>query len=212
MSAKHPTDPSDALAALESLIEGNRRFAAGMPATDTRMLQKERAGLVHGQSPFAAILGCSDSRVPVELVFDQGLGDLFVVRVAGNIATPSQIGSLEFAAEKIGTRLVVVLGHSGCGAVQETLLQLQQPQGKPGKNLSSLVETIQPAIAALASENPENLLQMAVRANVRATVAQIKQESDSLDRLARTDGLLIVGAEYSLETGQVDFFEGLSRS
>ncbi len=196
---------------MTSLQRGNQRFVTGVPAGETRMLQKERAELVQGQAPFAAVLGCSDSRVPVELVFDQGLGDLFVVRVAGNIATPTQIGSLEFAAEKFGTRLVVVMGHTGCGAVQETLALWNQSGADAGENLGSIVESIRPSVEALLAENaqkdPGRLMEEAVRANVRAAVARIKTASPSLAHLARTDGLRIAGAVYSLETGRVEFLD-----
>jgi len=207
------TKPIGAHEALARLKRGNLRFASGFLANSARMLQARRADLVTGQAPFAAILGCSDSRVPVELVFDQGLGDLFVVRVAGNIAAPSQIGSLEFAAEKFGTRLVVVLGHTGCGAVQETLEQLHQPAGtgSMSENLAAIVSGIRPAVVSLLKDGrrpePGDLMQQAVRANVSAAVDRLKTASPGLDRLARGDGLLIVGAVYVLETGRVDFFD-----
>lgn len=197
--------------ALARLLRGNQRFASGMATHSARLLQSRRADLVNGQAPFAAILGCSDSRVPVELVFDQGLGDLFVVRVAGNIAAPSQIGSIEFTAEKFGTRLVVVLGHTGCGAVQETIAQLQQPREPQSKNLAAIVDSILPAVAPLmlgkSLPDQELLMERAVRANVQAVAAHLKQASASLARLSSTEGLLIVGAVYSLETGRVDFLE-----
>jgi carbonic anhydrase len=131
--------------ALERLREGNRRFVSDLAKADGLSSRSRRAELVTGQRPFAIILGCSDSRVPAEIVFDQGLGDLFVIRVAGNIVAPSQIGSVEFAAERFGTRLVVVLGHSQCGAVLATLEELQRPRESQSRNLRSIVDRIRPS-------------------------------------------------------------------
>ncbi len=202
-----------ALEALARLRAGNRRFVAGERAEHQLALEARRAELVTGQAPFAAILGCADSRVPVEIVFDQGLGDLFVIRVAGNIVAASQVGSIEFAAERFGTRLVVVLGHSRCGAVTATLEALQQPTGIPSRNLRAIVDRIRPAVAELVASgvarDQETLLRHAVRANVRASVNQLRHGSDTLERLMSADQLLVVGAEYRLETGEVDFFEGV---
>jgi len=160
------------------------------------------------------VLGCSDSRVPAEMVFDQSLGDLFVIRVAGNIVAPSQIGSIEFAAERFGTRLVVVLGHSRCGAVLATLEELQHPSGgSHSRNLRSIVDRIRPAVEGLLSDgaasDPERLVEEAVRANIRASAEQLKHGSEVLEQLIAGDGLIIVGAEYSLNTGVVDFFTGV---
>jgi len=175
-----------------------------------------RAEFVSGQAPFAVILGCSDSRVPVEIVFDQGLGDLFVIRVAGNIVAPSQIGSVEFAAERFGTRLVVVLGHTACGAVLATLEQLQRPGERQSRNLRSIVDRVRPAVAGLLAadpgRDPEALARQAVRANVRASASQLRHGSELLERLIQQDGLCVVGAEYSLETGVVEFFDGVPDS
>ena len=198
-----------ALEALERLKEGNRHFVADIRRH--REIAPRRAELAAGQEPFAIILGCSDSRVPAELIFDQGLGDLFVIRVAGNIVAPSQIGSVEFAAERFHTRLVVVLGHSQCGAVTATLEVLQQPIDQRSRNLRAIVGRIRPSVDALLAtelrDNPDALLQQAVRANIRASVNQLRHGSEVLERLAKTDGLMIIGAEYSLETGVVCFFE-----
>jgi carbonic anhydrase len=195
--------------ALERLLEGNRRFVAGV--RDEVASQARRADLVAGQEPFAIILGCSDSRVPAELVFDQGLGDLFVIRVAGNIVAPSQIGSVEFAAEQFHTRLVVILGHSQCGAVTATLEELRHPSDSAhSRNLRSIVGRIQPAVEGLLAESAgdENaLMREACRANVRASANQLRHGSEIIERLCAEEGLLIVGAEYSLETGVVDVFE-----
>jgi carbonic anhydrase len=201
-----------ALDALERLREGNRGFVSGVRTLDTLMSGARRDQLLSGQAPFAVILGCSDSRVPVELIFDQGLGDLFVIRVAGNVVAPSQIGSVEFAAERYGTRLVVVLGHTRCGAVQATLEELQRPSQNQSRNLRSIVDRIRPAVQGLLEtdirHDPEALARHAVRANVRVSANQLRHGSETLEQLAKADGLLVVGAEYSLETGVVDFFEG----
>jgi carbonic anhydrase len=177
------------------------------------MSQLRRGDLVAGQTPFAIVLGCSDSRVPAELVFDQGVGDLFVIRVAGNIVAPSQIGSIEFAAERFGTRLVVVLGHSRCGAVQATLEELERPTEMRSPNLRAIVDRIRPAVETLLEtdlrRDPAALIRYAVRANIRASVSHLRHGSQILEQLILHDDLLVVGAEYSLETGIVDFFDGL---
>lgn len=199
--------------ALERLREGNRRFVSGVRSLDTLMSQTRRGEFVARQQPFAVILGCSDSRVPVEMIFDQGLGDLFVIRVAGNVVAASQIGSVEFAAERFGTRLVVVLGHTHCGAVQATLEELQQASENQSRNLRSIVDRIRPAVESLLvtelRHDQEALAQQAVRANVRVSAACLRHSSAILEQLIQRDGLLVVGAEYSLETGAVDFFEGV---
>lgn len=202
-----------ALEALDRLREGNRRFVAGVRSLDTLRSQTRLGDLVSGQEPFAVILGCSDSRVPVEIVFDQGLGDLFVIRVAGNIVAPSQIGSVEFAAQRFGTRLVVVLGHTRCGAVQATLEELQQPSAGQSRNLSSIVDRIRPSVEGLLAtdlrHDHEALAQQAILANVRVSANDLRHGSAILERLIQNESLLVVGAEYSLETGVVDFFDGL---
>jgi len=202
-----------ALDALERLREGNRRFVTGVRSLDTLTSQTRRSEFLAGQKPFAVILGCSDSRVPVELVFDQGLGDLFVIRVAGNIVAASQIGSVEFAAAQFGTPLVVVLGHTRCGAVQATLDELQRPSENQSRNLRSIVDRIRPAVEGLLATGlasaPEALARQAVRANVRVSANFLRHGSQILEELIGGGQLLIVGAEYALETGQVDFFEGV---
>jgi carbonic anhydrase len=201
-----------ALEALDRLRDGNRRFADNEPSTDGR-LQARRQALATGQEPFAIILGCSDSRVPAEIIFDQGLGDLFVIRVAGNIVAPSQIGSVEFAATKFGTRLVLVLGHSQCGAIQATVQQLREASEGRSRNLRTIVEFIRPSVESLIEQglgdDPDVLVEQAVRANIRASTEHMRHGSAILEDLERDDGLLIVGAEYSLETGLVDFFDGV---
>jgi carbonic anhydrase len=197
--------------ALDRLREGNQRFAANVRGVDAFLTQARRAELTRSQEPFAIVLGCSDSRVPAEIVFDQGLGDLFVIRVAGNVVAPSQIGSVEFAAERFGTRLVVVLGHSQCGAVIATLDELQRPTDRQSRNLRSIVDRVRPSVESLfATElrhDREALVREAVRANIRASANQLRHGSELLERLIQHDGLAIVGAEYSLETGLVDFFD-----
>lgn len=189
--------------ALERLRDGNMRFARGSADNLLSISQARRAELVDGQTPFAVIVACSDSRVPVELLFDQGLGDLFVVRVAGNIVAPSQIGSVEFAAANLGTRLVVVLGHSNCGAVDAALRELSQEQEKRSPNLQSIVNRIRPALEVL--ENPS--LNDAVAANVRNSVKQLRHGSEILEASIDSGELTVVGAEYSIESGVVDFFD-----
>jgi carbonic anhydrase len=202
-----------ASAALERLREGNRRFASGLRSPETLLTQARRAELVSGQQPFAIVLGCSDSRVPAEIVFDQGLGDLFVIRVAGNVVASSQVGSVEFAATRFGTRLVLVLGHSQCGAVVATVEALQRPTDSPSRNIQSIVDRIRPSVEGLMATglryHPASLVQQAVRANVRASANQLRHGSAILETLIERDGLLVVGAEYSLETGIVDFFDGI---
>src|SRR5262245_37444449 len=199
--------------ALQQLRDGNRRFVAERQR-DGRTGATRREEVTERQEPFAIILGCSDSRVPAELVFDQGLGDLFVIRVAGNIVAPSQIGSVEFAAEQFHTRLVVVLGHSQCGAVKATLEELRSPSDSAhSRNLRSIVDRIRPAIEGLltteAAKDPEALADAACRANVRAAAEQLRHGSQIIEKLCAEKWLLIVGAQYSLETGVVDVFEGV---
>lgn len=198
--------------ALGRLREGNGRFVSGIRSSDSLASQTRRSELVAGQEPFAIILGCSDSRVPAELVFDQGLGDLFVIRVAGNIVASSQIGSVEFAAERFGTPLVVVMGHSRCGAVVATLEELERPTERQSRNLRSIVDRVRPSVEALLAtdlrHDPEALLRLAVRANVRVSANHLRHGSEILERLVESGRLLVVGAEYSLETGVVDFFDG----
>lgn len=198
-----------AMEALERLKEGNRHFVADIRRQ--KEIAPRRAEVAAGQEPFAIILGCSDSRVPAELIFDQGLGDLFVIRVAGNIVAPSQIGSVEFAAERFHTRLVVVVGHSNCGAISATLEELARPTDLQSRNLRAIVDRIRPAVAPLLKtklkDDYEALVGEAVRANVRVAADHLRHGSEILEQLIDREGLLIVGAEYSLETGIVDFFD-----
>jgi len=197
--------------ALARLREGSQRFASDTPKSFGASSSSRRLELAAGQEPFAIILGCSDSRVPAEIIFDQGLGDLFVIRVAGNIVAPSQVGSVEFAAARTGARLVVVLGHSRCGAVSATLEELGRPSTDQSRNLRSIVERIRPSVepllAAHGDSDEEELLRQAVRANVRASVSHLRHGSEVLEQLIQNDGLVVVGAEYCLDTGLVDFFD-----
>ena len=199
--------------ALAALRAGNQRFVSNVRRRGSVNGEERRRELASGQEPFAIILGCSDSRVPAEIVFDQGLGDLFVIRVAGNIVAPSQVGSVEFAVERFRTRLVVVLGHSNCGAVQATLEELGRPAERRSRNLRSIVDRIRPCVEALLQTGqaapPPDLAERAVRANISASAIQLRHGSEILEDLIARDGLLVVGAEYSLETGVVDFFDGV---
>jgi len=192
--------------ALARLKEGNRRFVSGERKLDTG----DRAAAARNLLPFAIVLGCSDARVPAEVVFDQGLGDLFVIRVAGNIVSPSQVGSVEFAAARFGTQLVVVLGHTQCGAILATL-EAVRDQAEHPENVLTIVERIRPSVQTLLELRPsaaeDELVHAAVRANVRASVDHLRHGSALLERLIQQGRLKVVGAEYSLETGQVDFFE-----
>lgn len=197
--------------ALSRLQQGNARFVDDVRGVDALASNARRTELVGGQEPFAIILGCSDSRVPAELVFDQGLGDLFVIRVAGNIVAPSQVGSVEFAAEQFNTRLVVVMGHTLCGAVSATVKELERPSENRSPNLRSIVDRIRPSVEGLLEtdlrNDPEELMRQAVRANIRAATNHLRHGSPILESLIDENGLRIVGAEYCLETGVVDFFE-----
>ena len=193
--------------ALNRLRKGNERFVSDSSIFNNALSHKSRRhSLAEDQDPFAIILGCSDSRVSSEIVFDQGLGDLFVVRVAGNIVAPSQIGSIEFAVERFGARLVVVMGHSRCGAIQATLDSLRRPSEDQSKNLRSIIDRIRPSLELLdMDQDPEITLQQAVRANIHSSVSQLQHESRVLEQLIKKSDLLILGAEYSLDTGIVNF-------
>jgi carbonic anhydrase len=199
--------------ALQRLSEGNRRFVSNLRAADTFPSHAKRAQPTTTQQPFAIILGCSDSRVPAEIVFDQGLGDLFVIRVAGNIVAPSQVGSVEFAAARFGTRLVVVLGHSQCGAILATLEEIQRPNETQSRNLRSIVDRVRPSVEGLLGtelrHDLDQLVKQAVRVNIRASADHLRHGSDVLEQLIQNEEFLVVGAEYSVETGTVEFFDGV---
>jgi carbonic anhydrase len=206
----------NALEALQKLKHGNARFLNNARGAEPILSQVRRADFVHGQNPFAVILGCSDSRVPAEIVFDQGLGDLFVIRVAGNVVAPSQVGSVEFAVERFATPLVVVLGHTACGGVGATLDVLQN-RARPGsRGLMSIVDRIRPAIEPLLqtglASQPEELMRVSIRANVRASANHLRHGSDIIERMIAEHGLAVVGAVYDLATGAVDFFDGVPAS
>ena len=201
-----------AAAALKRLREGNRRFVSDERKFDVRASHSRREAVADGQEPFAIVLGCSDSRVPAEVIFDHGFGDLFVIRVAGNIVAPSQVGSVEFAAMRFETRLVVVLGHTQCGAISAAFEQVTSPT-RQSSNVQSIVDRIRPSVeTVIAAHGPAAdtgaILRQAVRANVRASADHLRHASPILERLIQSDGLRVVGAEYSLETGEVDFFDG----
>jgi carbonic anhydrase len=197
--------------ALERLKEGNRRFTSNANEAHVLHTEERRLELARSQEPFAIILGCSDSRVPAEIVFDQGLGDLFVIRVAGNIVAPSLVGSVEFAAARFGTRLVVVLGHSNCGAIIATIEELRRPTENQSRNLRAIVDRVRPSVESLLAADPEGemdaLVPRAVRANIQASVDHLRHGSPVLEQLIQDDGLVVVGAEYSLETGGVEFLD-----
>ena len=208
-----PTEPTaSAQQALTRLREGNQRFASHVQGSDAFLSHTRRTELAMDHEPFAIILGCSDARVPAELVFDQGLGDLFVIRVAGNIVAPSQVGSVEFAAARFGTRLVVVLGHTRCGAITATLEELRRPTENQSRNLRAIVDRVRPSVEGLLATDLRHdsaaLVREAVRANIRASADHLRHGSQVLEQLIEEDGLLVVGAEYSLETGVVEFFNG----
>ena len=193
--------------ALKRLQKGNWRFVNGRNDIARSIGEARRAELLGGQTPFAVVLACSDSRVPVELIFDQGLGDLFVIRVAGNVAAPSQVGSIEYAVSELGTKLVVVLGHSNCGAVDAALRELAPGQDPGSPNLRAIVDRIRPAVEPLLRASGKVSLPEAVRANVLQSVEQLRRDSELLEKLIEDGELLIVGAKYSIESGKVRFFD-----
>ena len=195
--------------ALQRLKEGNRRYVTGGHSADDNVSEERRLNTRSAQTPFAVILGCSDSRVPAEYVFDQGIGDLFVIRVAGNIAASAQIASVEFAISTFGTRLVVVLGHAQCGAIIATLENLEDPSGGESQHIRGLVARIRPAVQAVREANrgasQDEIVELSVRENVRRSMTDLQNDSAVISGAAG-DGLRIVGAEYSLHTGEVEFF------
>ena len=197
--------------ALARLRDGNRRFVANESTASAQLTPSQRLALTNGQQPFAIVLGCSDSRVPAELVFDQGFGELFVIRVAGNIVAPSQVGSVEFAAARFDTRLVVVMGHSQCGVVTAAVEEVLGRTTNDSRNLRSIVDRVRPSVKAVVSTGADDdvdvLIGNAVRANVRASVDHLRHGSQLLEALIQRDGLRVVGAEYSLESGVVTFFD-----
>jgi carbonic anhydrase len=208
------TNALPALEAIARLREGNKRFTSNVRSLDSLLSHTRRAELATTpQTPCAVVLGCSDSRVPAEMVFDQGLGDLFVIRVAGNIVAPSQVGSVEFAIERFGTQLVVVMGHTGCSAMLATLEHMENPGGTSSRNLRSIVDRVRPAIEPLMktglAEDRAALLRESMRANVRVSADHLRHGSQLLEQKILTGGLMVVGAAYNLETGEVEFFDGV---
>lgn len=190
---------------LKRLMAGNRRFLDDKIPNSTRTFS---AALAKGQRPFAIVLGCSDSRTPVEILFDEGFGDLFVVRIAGNIVAPSVVGSIEFAASEFGSRLVVVMGHTGCGAVTATVRALQTGAGPESNNIRDITDRIAPHVESLVRLGEKNVRD-AVRANVKASASHLRHGSRILEELVGAGQLMVVGAEYDLESGVVDFFDGV---
>lgn len=208
-------------AVIERLRDGNRRFVEGAASRFAREELEHRRRLAAGQSPDAVILTCADSRVPPTLVFDQGLGNLFVLRVAGNVVTPEQLGSVEFAVDSLGTRVVVVLGHTGCGAVTAAVDLLGDDAPELSPNLRSIVDRIRPAaqaaavevlgegttLEALSEERRAEVVDRAVRLNVAGAVNDLRAGSSLLDGLAEAGELTILGAEYDLESGRVELLD-----
>ena len=197
--------------ALRRLQDGNARFVNNLRRSDVLTSPVRRAEVADNHRPFAVVLGCSDARVPAEIVFDQGLGDLFVIRVAGNIVAPSQIGSIEFAVERFDVQLVVVLGHSRCGAIDATLEALTRSGQAYSPGLRSIVDRVRPSIEGLLhtelGKDRSKLWQEAVRANIRASVNQLRHGSEILERLVLAGRVQVVGAEYALDTGEVAFLD-----
>jgi carbonic anhydrase len=206
----------NALEALEKLRQGNARFINNVRGAEPILSQVRRADFVHRQNPFAVILGCSDARVPAEIIFDQGLGDLFVIRVAGNVVAPSQVGSVEFAMERFDIPLVMVLGHTMCGGVGATLDVLQKRANASSAGLMSIVDRIRPAVEPLLQTElagqPDALMRASIRANVRASANHLRHGSAIIERMVAERGLAVVGGVYELATGEVDFFDGVPRA
>jgi carbonic anhydrase len=200
-----------ALEALQRLKDGNKRFVSEALDSEAVATPSRRREVAAAQEPFAIILGCSDSRVPAEIIFDQGLGDLFVIRVAGNIVAPSQVDSVEFAAGRYDTRLVVVLGHSTCGAILATIEELKRAPDSQSRKLRSIVDRVRPSVEPLfgtpIANDHDALVRQAVRANIHSSVNQLRRGSQLLEDMTRRKGLLVVGAEYCLESGVVEFFD-----
>jgi len=213
MNNRQPAPSVLAVEALQNLRDGNQRFVDADRCIDTYLSHTQLDEHIEGQSPYAIVLGCSDSRVPVEIIFDVGLGDAFVIRVAGNIVAPSLIGSVELAAAKFGARLVVVLGHTGCGAISTTIDSMQSGDLGESENIGSIIDWIRPSVEKVMSENPgidgQKLVNEAVRSNVHSSAESLRHASNLLEKLIRDDGLVVVGAVYSLSSGLVEFFDGV---
>lgn len=187
--------------ALQRLKEGNQRFVRGQ-STKPRQDFSRIKEVASAQFPFATIIGCSDSRVPNEIIFDQGLGDLFIVRTAGQVSTYASWGSVEFAEEILGTKLIVVLGHTQCGAVNAAV-KLPEVPG----HIITLINAIKPAVEVAKKSNPHDLLDASIRENIRMQVEQLKALEPVLAKRVREGSIMIVGALYDLQTGQVEFLK-----
>jgi carbonic anhydrase len=207
-----PQENLSAKEAMARLVEGNGRYVKNVRSVDSMLSHSRRD--IDTQRPFAIVLGCSDSRAPAEVVFDLGLGDLFVIRVAGNIVAPSQVGSVEFAAERFGTRLVVVMGHTSCGAIDAAIEAVVRDEGPASRNLMSIVDRVRPSIESLVhtelASDPVRLRREAMRANVRASVSHLRYSSEIIERLVDEGQLVVVGSELDLTTGEVTFFDGVA--
>jgi carbonic anhydrase len=196
----------DADAVLAELLKGNNRFVKGEP-THPRRKPEDFAALAEGQAPLAVIVGCADSRVPPELIFDQGIGDLFAVRIAGNVVSGAGAtvkGSIEYAVAELGVRLIVVLGHSGCGAVKAAIKHIDARDALPG-SVAELVDTIKPAVTA-AKGRPGNQLDNVIRANVERGVERLKGLEPVLAGSVKKGEVKVVGATYDLRIGKVVVF------
>lgn len=196
---------------LARLKEGNQRFRSGVRSSAALWLNCDPLQMAAGQDPVAMVLGCADSRVPVEIIFDQGPGDLFVSRVAGNIVGPSELGTMEYALLELDIRLVLVLGHSRCGAVQATLADQSPGPERADDHLSGILDSVRPALVGLMNsdkrEQPEELMEAAVRANVQQSIATLQSGSSVLRAALESDQVMVAGAVYQLETGEVEFLE-----
>jgi carbonic anhydrase len=185
---------------LERLIQGNQRYVTSTTVCHEDWTAK-RSALLANQKPFAVIVSCSDSRVPPEIIFDQSLGDLFVVRVAGNVVDDFAVGSIEYGVNVLGANLVLILGHSNCGAVQAALKGM-----KFDNHIQEVVDAIQPAIVAIKGESGD-LLEKAIKANVKIVQEKLKNSKPVLAKLLENGTLRILGAYYNLESGKVEFID-----
>ena len=194
---------------IQELLEGNQRFVSGETIKCSReSLKKFKNFAETGQKPKAIVLCCSDSRAPVEMIFDQDVGDLFVIRVAGNIIAPSLVGSVEFAATTFGTKLVIVMGHSQCGAIEATLNYIENAGTVSSENIHDIVRRIKPhihEIAQMPALSHDEKSSLAVKVNVQASVSQLEHSSRLIEGLILKEKIRIVGAVLDLSTGKVAF-------
>lgn len=205
VAASEETSGITAEQAVQKLLDGNARFVSGNVEHPNQSAER-RAEVVSGQHPFAIVVGCSDSRVPPEIIFDQGIGDIFVVRTAGQVMDDAALGSIEYGAEHLGIPLVVVLGHDSCGAVKATV-----EGGEAPGHIASLVEAIQPAVdeaaKGMSETNEEELLNASIDINVKNIVEQLETSEPILSELVEEGELTIVGARYHLDSGEVEILE-----